>query len=41
MINRGNLILMERISNESREGAIPSIAEHTEWNDNTSTGVRL
>lgn len=32
--------MMELISNESREGANPSMAEHTEWNDNTSTGNR-
>jgi hypothetical protein len=40
MINRGNTILMEYISSESGEGAIPSMVEHTEWTGITSSGVR-
>jgi len=32
--------MMEHISNESREGAIPSMVEHTMWTDNTSSGNR-
>lgn len=40
MIKGRNVLMMELISNESREGANPSMAEHTEWNDNTSTGNR-
>lgn len=44
MIKERNVLMMEHISIDLKslgEVAITSIVEHTEWTDNTSTGVRL